>query len=701
MKSNLSRFMMILSILAILSLACGIGGKKEATSTSRPTTVRATKTLKPPTDTPVPPTNTAVSPTNTPAVTATPVPDLSLGEENRCEACGFSFRAIPGYSLKVEQTTVTMLAEGADPDVGPVVMLIGGPAQTGMTPELLLETLKSGEAQLSEPTEILVGGMKGVTAFVTGVQNQVEMAGQVVIIITPTQQFVAIGGSPKEQWQREGSARYSAVLSAITFFTPTAPLVEATPVEPTQTPTVGELAEIRQWAISATASSWYGTGTNWSPSQVTGAPDVEVCGDDTHAWASMDSSAVEWLELTYANPVNPTQINIVQSYNPSYVVKVELYDVNGNYHEVYSGNGVKQDACPFTLSIPVENVGYQAVGVKITIDQSTVQDWNEIDAVELVGMGMASAASTETPGQEEAAAPTPEGYLIPTSFLWRVGGKTSLEENGFTTIEGMDTDENNLLYVADGLHGILVFDVDGKPVRVIDDPEMSQPSDVKIGPDGNVFVAAWGSNQVYVFTPDGNLVTKFGGEGKGNGKFGQFSPQELAVGPDGRIYVADENKNDADEYIYRIQIFSSKGQWLKSIPLESDWDAPDGMNFGPDGNLYTVGFMSDAIVQYDPNGKLLNKLEVTDGLGGPQGLDIDTAGNLYIASWDKGVLKLDPQGNLLGQWGVWAGDDAGERDWVEGTFYRPAGVAVLWDGSQVFFCEWSNIYAYLVAFAFE
>ena len=124
MKTNLSRFMGFLSILAILSLACGIGGKKEATSTSRPTTVRATKTLKPPTDTPVPPTNTAVSPTNTPAVTATPVPDLSLGEENRCEACGFSFRAIPGYSLKVEQTTVTMLAEGADPDVGPVVMLM-------------------------------------------------------------------------------------------------------------------------------------------------------------------------------------------------------------------------------------------------------------------------------------------------------------------------------------------------------------------------------------------------------------------------------------------------------------------------------------------------------------------------------------------------------------------------------------------------
>jgi sugar lactone lactonase YvrE len=702
MKSKFTRLMVILSILAILSLACGIGGKKEPTSTSRPTVVRATKTLKPPTDTAAPPTNTWVPPTmtpvpstSTPAATATLVPDLSLGEQNRCDVCGFSFRAIPGYSLKVEANTVTMLAEGADPDIGPMVMLIGGPPDPTMTTEALFESFKGGEAQLSEPSDILVAGLKGKSTFITGVKDQVDMAGQVVIISTSEQYFVAVGGSSKEQWQREGSARFSAVLNTIAFFTPTAP------VEPTPTSTTGMLVEIRQWADSAIASSWYGTGTNWSPSQAAGEPNVSTCSDDAYAWASLSSGTVEWIELTYANPVNPTQVNIVQSYNPSYVVKVELKDTLGNYHEIYSGKGAEVGSCPFTLSIPVESVGYQANAVKITIDQSTLDDWNEIDAVELVGKGTASASSTVTPGDVGVIAPTPEGFVIPAGFLWRLGGKTSFEENSFITIEGMDTDENNLLYVADGLQGIWVFDANGEKVRVIDDPEMSQASDVKVGADGNIYVAAWGSNQVFVFTADGALVTKFGGEGKGNGQFGQFSPQELAVGPDGRIYVYDENENDAGEDVDRIQVFSSQGQWLKSFPLESEWDAPDGMSFGPDGSLYTVGFMSDAIVQYDPDGKLLNKLEIADGLGGPQGLDIDSAGKFYIASWDKGVLKLDPQGNLLGQWGVWAGDAAGEQDWVEGTFYRPAGVGVLRDGSQVFFCEWSNMFAYLTAFQFK
>jgi hypothetical protein len=385
MKSTFTRLLVILSILAMISLACGIGSKKEPTNTPRPIIVRATKTLKPPMDTLVPPiktllsTSTTVPSTKPPAATATRTPDLSLGEENRCEACGFSFRSLPGYSLVVEANTVTMLAEGADPDTGPVVMLIGGPPDPSMTPEVLMEDFKSGDAQLSEPTDILVGGLMGVTAFASGNNNGVEMAGQLVLISTSEQYFVAVGAAPKEQWQREGGARFGAVLSSIVFFTPTAA------VEPTPTLGTSASGEIRQWAVSATASSWYGNGESWSPAQATGEPDVTGCSDDARAWASFGSDTVEWLELTYATPVNPTQVNIVQTYNPSSVVKVELIDTLGNYHEVYSGTGAEAGMCPFTLSVPVENADYQAVGVKITIDQSTLADWNEIDAVELVG----------------------------------------------------------------------------------------------------------------------------------------------------------------------------------------------------------------------------------------------------------------------------------------------------------------------------
>jgi len=174
------------------------------------------------------------------------------------------------------------------------------------------------------------------------------------------------------------------------------PTVEATATEvaaaestPTVVPTeaagqTGQGKQLRQWASSASASSQY-DDPEWSANQATGAPDTPECSDYQTAWAAASKDTQEWLEVGFANPVLPTQINIVQTYNPSRVVKVELIDPNGGYHEVYKGEPKQADACPYTLSINVKGADYEAVGVRISIDQSVIGQWNEIDAVELVG----------------------------------------------------------------------------------------------------------------------------------------------------------------------------------------------------------------------------------------------------------------------------------------------------------------------------
>jgi hypothetical protein len=155
-----------------------------------------------------------------------------------------------------------------------------------------------------------------------------------------------------------------------------------TPANPAQPPAAGT---IRQWASSATAGSQYGDA-DWSASQATGAPDTPSCGDLASAWASADSTSVDWLEVRFDVPVTPTQVNIYESNSPSQVVKVEMIDAAGGYHEVYSATPKAEETCPYLLSIQVNGANYQAVGAKITIDQSVLNlAWNEIDAVELVG----------------------------------------------------------------------------------------------------------------------------------------------------------------------------------------------------------------------------------------------------------------------------------------------------------------------------
>ena len=62
----------------------------------------------------------------------------------------------------------------------------------------------------------------------------------------------------------------------------------------------GEL--LRQWAVSATASSEYGN-QDFSASQATGQPDTtEECGDFPITWASAERTGVDWLELMYECP---------------------------------------------------------------------------------------------------------------------------------------------------------------------------------------------------------------------------------------------------------------------------------------------------------------------------------------------------------------------------------------------------------------
>ncbi len=163
---------------------------------------------------------------------------------------------------------------------------------------------------------------------------------------------------------------------------PTAAPAGATAVAPTSAPAAG--GPIRQWAISAAANSEYGT-SDWSAMQATGAPDTSDCGDYVTAWAAATAGTEEWIELTYATFVRPTEVNIVQSYNPNQVVKVELIDNVSGYHVIYTGEPKAVGECPCVLSIPVEGADYVVAGIRITIDQSAVQDWNEIDAVELVG----------------------------------------------------------------------------------------------------------------------------------------------------------------------------------------------------------------------------------------------------------------------------------------------------------------------------
>lgn len=154
---------------------------------------------------------------------------------------------------------------------------------------------------------------------------------------------------------------------------------------PPAAPCVPDDGPCEQWAASAFASSEY-TPFDWSANQATGQPDFAGCeANDVRAWASLDANGVDWLELAYVESVHPTEIRVYEVYGVSSIVKVEVMDEAGTYHTVHTAQP-EFLTCPRVLSIPVSGISAKVKVVRVSIDQRTLNDWNEIDAVLLIGI---------------------------------------------------------------------------------------------------------------------------------------------------------------------------------------------------------------------------------------------------------------------------------------------------------------------------
>jgi len=109
------------------------------------------------------------------------------------------------------------------------------------------------------------------------------------------------------------------------------------------------------------------------------------CSDHPNAWASLERTSEEWLEVTFATPVVPTRIDIYEVYAPGSIGKVEVKLASGEYATVYSTTPGEAQTCPRILSFSVSNITEKISVVRINVDQRVLQNWDEIDAVKLVG----------------------------------------------------------------------------------------------------------------------------------------------------------------------------------------------------------------------------------------------------------------------------------------------------------------------------
>jgi DNA-binding beta-propeller fold protein YncE len=169
-------------------------------------------------------------------------------------------------------------------------------------------------------------------------------------------------------------------------------------------------------------------------------------------------------------------------------------------------------------------------------------------------------------------------------------------------------------------------------------PGLYGPRKIATGPDDSIYVVDQGRTRIVKFSPDGKVVTAWGGKGSGDGQFDD--PTSVTADPTtNKLYVADPRNK-------RIQVFDSNGKFLSkwSVP---EWGQPVGFEDlaidSKTGRLYASSVNINAVLAFDLNGTRIGSLtpKPPDKLEGPSALALANRKLYVLNMYGNRVSAID------------------------------------------------------------
>ena len=227
------------------------------------------------------------------------------------------------------------------------------------------------------------------------------------------------------------------------------------------------------------------------------------------------------------------------------------------------------------------------------------------------------------------------------------------------------------LYVADTeAHRIVVLDQSGKTVlswglKGNKPGQFKYPAGIAIDEQGLIYVADTGNNRIQVFDGEGKWVRSFGAKGNGLREFS--GPTGIAVFA-GFVYVADTGNS-------RVQVLTTGGIAVRQITVRTKTEelkTPVGVAVDVQHRVYILDAGTDTVRIFNPSGVQVrvfgSRGKGTAGLDRPQGIAVDSRGNIYNYHDNHALVQLGKPWHSTG--GTSGGVSANHKMLDPVRFYR-------------------------------
>ena len=180
--------------------------------------------------------------------------------------------------------------------------------------------------------------------------------------------------------------------------------------------------------------------------------------------------------------------------------------------------------------------------------------------------------------------------------------------------------------------------------------QFNGPEGIGVDGSGRIFVSDSYNGRVQMYSTGSWSTISLGSSGGVTGYFPD--PSGLALDGSGNVYVWEAVNNYLQEY--------SSGTWSVLNPPKLTLSPPPNSIY-PAGNGYGLGVNSAGTTFYvcDNSGNAVYRLSsgvwstfLNTGLNGPYDAKVDNQGNVFISDYgSNSILEYDPNGNLLNQFG--------------------------------------------------